>query len=66
MPVGPQQVPQLQVSHNYAMWLLAAIKQEKIFLLDFDFIESFKNILNPYKRWGERGGHAIEFGKKFT
>lgn len=40
--MGPQQVPQLQVSHNFAMWLLAAIKQKKIFLLDFDFIEALK------------------------
>lgn len=59
MPVGPQQVAQLQVGHNYAMWLLAAIKQKKIFLLDFDFIESFKNILNPYKRWGEVGADTL-------
>lgn len=62
--MGPQQVTQLQVSHNFAMWLLAAIKQKKksFFWILISF-KAFKIFLS-LKKMGGKG--TIEFSKKFT
>lgn len=66
--MGPQQVPQLQVSHNFAMWLLAAIKQKKKKKVCWIFI-SFKALkISLSLKKGVCGGGkvTIEFSKKFT
>lgn len=56
--------PQLQVSHNFAMWLLAAIKQKKkSFCWIFISFKALKIFLS-FKKKGGKG--TIEFSKKFT